>query len=367
MSVAPANLPTRSAARSSAERALFITRKWGPAVGGMETYSERLSEELAKLQAIDVVALKGRANGQPPGALALLTFPFTVLRRLIAQREKPAIIHVGDMAIWPLAVLAGLFFPAAKLVLSAHGTDVSYGARGGVRGSLYSAYLAAGARLLSKARLIANSRATRDRLVQIGWPDASIVALATDLRVDAPSSYDTTQILFAGRLITQKGCRWFVENVLPLLPDEITLNVIGTVWDKDEEAALDHPQVRFEGALPQSQLAHRFAKAGCVIIPNIERANGDFEGFGLVAPEASSAGGIVLASDTGGLKDAVIEGETGFLIAPGDAQAWADKIVQVIGWDDDQRQAFITRSKAKAREYFSWSRVAAETAKIYSD
>jgi len=361
------DLPTRHNAGSiSDKRVLFITRKWGPAVGGMETYCERLTEELALSLRVDVIALKGQPNGQPPGALALLAFPFNVLRRLIAQRDKPDIVHIGDMAIWPFAILARLFFPSTLLVLSAHGTDVSYGARGGVRGSLYSAYLALGSRLLTKARIIANSRATRDRLSAIGWPKAAVVPLATDLRTDTPSHFDAAQILFAGRLIRQKGCGWFVREVLPLLPEEIGLTVVGTRWDEAEDAALTHPRVTFEGALPQHELAQKFARSGCVVIPNIERDNGEFEGFGLVAPEAASAGGVVLAAATGGLKDAVIHGETGFHIAPEDAEKWAAKIIEVLGWDAGARGEFIARSKAKAQSHFTWSRVAAETAQVYS-
>lgn len=367
MNAVPTDLPTRSGtAVSGNSRVLFITRKWGPAVGGMETYCERLTQELALSHRVDVIALKGQPNGQPPGALSLLAFPFTVLRRVIAQHEKPVIVHIGDMAIWPLAILARLFFPSAILVLSAHGTDVSYGARGGVRGSLYSLYLAAGSRLLSKARIIANSQATRDRLSAIGWPKAAVIPLATDLRADPPSRFDATQILFAGRLITQKGCGWFVREVLPLLPKGISLTVVGTRWDETEDAALTDPRVTFEGALPQHKLAQKFALVGCVVIPNIERDNGEFEGFGLVAPEAASAGGVVLAAATGGLKDAVIDGETGFHIAPGDAEGWAAKIIEVLGWDADTRGEFLARSKATAQGHFAWSRVAAETAQVYS-
>ncbi|WP_299191744.1 glycosyltransferase family 4 protein [uncultured Erythrobacter sp.] len=366
MTAMPTDLPTRSADRDTNVRVLFITRKWGPAVGGMETYCERLTEELAKHRPVDVIALEGRANGQPPSAASLLFFPFTVLRRLIGQSEKPGIVHIGDMAIWPLALMAWLFFPAAKMVISAHGTDVSYGARGGIRGSLYNLYLALGARLLAKARVIANSRATRNRLKQINWNCSAVVPLATDLRGEPSADYDARQLVFAGRLIRQKGLSWFVAEVLPLLPADIRLTVIGTRWDSSEESALEHPGVEFLGPLPQAELARHFAQAACVVIPNVERSNGEFEGFGLIAPEAASAGGVVLAAATGGLKDAVIDGETGFQIAPGDPQSWVSKITEVLDWSAKKRSTFLARSQTKAQSHYTWSRVAAETAEAYS-
>ena len=53
---------------SASDRAvLFITRKWPPAVGGMETYSHRLSGELAKHVPVQTVALPGAPSGLPPG------------------------------------------------------------------------------------------------------------------------------------------------------------------------------------------------------------------------------------------------------------------------------------------------------------
>jgi len=346
-------------------RVLFITRKWGPAVGGMETYCERLSEELAKSHRIEVVALRGRSNGLPPSALALLLFPFTVLRRLLTLATKPDIIHCGDMAIWPLGLLARGFFPRARVVLSAHGTDVAYGARGGIRGSLYSAYLALGSKLLRGAGVIANSRATQSRVQGIGWTTIAMVPLATDLRANGPRAHHPGTILFVGRLIKQKGCSWFVREVLPHLPEPLTLSIIGTRWDPREDEVLDHARVRFLGPKRQSELIGHYAQAACVIVPNIELANGEYEGFGLVATEAASAGGLVLAAATGGLTDAVVDGETGFLLPPGDAPAWARKISEISRWSDARRAEFLTRSQAAAQRHFSWARVAEETAAAY--
>jgi glycosyltransferase involved in cell wall biosynthesis len=351
---------------SEAQRVLFITRKWGPAIGGMETYCERLTEEIAKTQPIDVIALKGQENGQPPSALSLLLFPFTVLRQLIRLSEKPKIVHLGDMAIWPVALLTLAFFPCAQIILSAHGTDVSYAARGGFKGRLYGFYQSLGARLLAKAKVIANSRVTAARVTQIGWSCEAVVPLATDFVASPALEFDPKQLLFAGRLITQKGLSWFVSEVLPLLPNDVRLSVVGTRWDEGEETALEHSKVEFLGRKSQSELAGLFARAGCVIVPNIERENGEFEGFGLIACEAASAGGLVLAADTGGLSDAVKDGETGFLIEAGNETQWAAKITQILEQDPRDRAQFLARSKEIAQSHYSWSRVAAQTSEVYT-
>ena len=53
---------------------IFVTRKWPPAMGGMETYCFKLVEELRKRHAVELVALPGAADGSVPGAGQLVRF-----------------------------------------------------------------------------------------------------------------------------------------------------------------------------------------------------------------------------------------------------------------------------------------------------
>jgi glycosyltransferase involved in cell wall biosynthesis len=356
----PVELPARDAEAEAP--ILFVTRKWAPAVGGMETYALRLTQQLAESSPVEVIALPGRADGMPPSALELLGFPFTVLRHWLARKTAPAVLHIGDMALWPLGLLAR---GRVKVVLSAHGTDVSYPRRGGIKGALYGHYLKLGSRLLARAEVIANSHATRDVAAETGWRNAAVVPLATDLRAAPPDGRHNGKILFAGRLIPLKGCAWFIRQVLPLLPEGTRLQVAGTRWNGDEAAALDHPRVEYLGTLDRAELGETYRNAMCVIVPNIVLANGEYEGFGLVAPEAAAAGGLVLAARCGGLSDAVIDGETGLLVEAGNAAAWRDAIVEVSAWDRKTRKAFLDKAMQTAAEHFSWDRVARETLALY--
>lgn len=341
---------------------LFVTRKWAPAVGGMETYSLCFSQALARSAPVDVVALPGRADGMPPSPLALLGFPFTILRRWLARKRRPAVLHLGDMALWPVGLLAGR---DGKIVLSAHGTDVAYHRRGGAKGLLYGLYLKLGARMLRDATVIANSHATRDVAAETGWRSAAVVPLATDIRGTPAGGRHNGRILFAGRLVERKGCAWFIRNVLPLLPRDIELDIAGTVWTDAERQALADDRVRFLGPLAGEDLARAYAQAMCVVVPNIRVASGEYEGFGLVAPEAAAAGGVVLAARCDGLTDAVIDGETGLLVEAGDPEAWRDAILAAAGWDEAERKRFVDRSMQTAARHFNWDRVAAQTLAAY--
>lgn len=351
---------------SEALRILFITRKWAPAVGGMEVYSQRLTEELALRHEVQVVALRGRSDGRPPSALSLMLFPLTVLHRCFSGLGRPAIIHLGDMAIWPLACVASLFAPSARIILSAHGTDVSYSLRGGVKGWLYGRYQALGARLLRDAHVVANSHATARASRMLGWHNVEIVPLASDLRRPTDVKHMPETILFAGRLIKQKGLSWFVREVLEQLPPSIELTVAGTIWDRDEAIVFDYPRVSFLGPMSQFDLARLYAGALCVILPNIELPSGEFEGFGLTATEGACCGGVVLAAATGGLTEAVQDGETGFLLPPGQAEDWRGKIVEIYNWSAERRMAFTDGAMRTATKFYSWERVADETRQIYA-
>lgn len=318
--------------------------------------------ELAKLGPLSVVALPGNADGSPPSAWRLLMFPLTVLRHLLANAQ-PAVVHIGDMALWPLGLLA----PRARIVISVHGTDVSYHRRGGIKGALYGVYLRMGAKLMRRAAVVANSSATARVAAETGWQASAIIPLATDLAAPATpaETKSRTDILFAGRLVARKGCGWFVREVLPSLSAETTLRIAGTHWDPDESWVADHPRVSFLGPLGPNELAHEYAGALCVVVPNIDPVNGEFEGFGLVACEAAACGGIVLASGTGGLVEAVRDGETGHLLPTGDRDAWIAAIEDVQGWSDAERAERSSIASRIARDYYAWPRVACQTAAIY--
>jgi glycosyltransferase involved in cell wall biosynthesis len=344
---------------------LFVTRKWAPAIGGMETYSYELTQALKLRAPTQVLALPGRDNGLPPKISSLFAFAVSTITRLLLQRQPADVVHIGDMAIWPLGLAARLRSRKSRIVLSAHGTDVSYPRRGGIRGGAYGLYLRLGAKLLHNAKVIANSEATGNAAAENGWKNIDVIPLATDMAGPEPTGSHGPDILFAGRLIELKGCAWFIHNVLPLVPNPIRLKVAGTVWDENECQALNHPRVDYLGHLQKVALIDAYREALCVIVPNIKLVSGQFEGFGLVAVEAAAVGGLVLASRTGGLIHAVEDGVTGLLLPPANPQAWARTISDIGHWTDARRRAFLEKSMTYCRSYYCWDRVADDTYRLY--
>jgi phosphatidyl-myo-inositol dimannoside synthase len=340
-------------------RVRFISRKWKPAMGGMETYSVRLAEELTKRCRLETDVLPGRLSGKPPGAVRLLLFGIgSALRLLIARR--PDVVHIGDLASWPLGWIASLRHPASRIVLSAHGSDVGYAKRQSVRARLYGAYLRAGSRLLGGALLIANSRWIARLAEEQGFRRTVVIVLGTDVAPRPAPTRNNGCLFFAGRIARRKGLSFFIREVLPLIPDPPKIRVAGAVIDAGEAAILGSTPVEYLGVLDSEALAREYAEALCVIVPSLEP-----EGFGLVAAEAAVAGGVVLASAHSGLLEAVDE-DTGFTADPADPGRWAEIIGRVRGWRPDERDRFVAAAQAKSGAKFSWSRVADETLNAYT-
>jgi len=84
------------------------------------------------------------------------------------------------------------------------------------------------------------------------------------------------------------------------------------------------------------------------IIPNIT-VPGDVEGFGIVALEAGSCGVPVVASNIQGLRDAVIDGKTGYLIKEGDVEGFLERIKMMDLTKEDIRSIVIST--------FDWAQI----------
>lgn len=348
-------------------RVLFITRKWPPAVGGMETYSVELTRELSKICDLTVRALPGRPDGRPPSIASLARFMLSSILA-VAAGKRVDVVHVGDLVLWPIIAVAQLFQRSASSVVTAHGLDVVYGVRRGVGSVLYRPYLFLGVRLCGKrARVIAVSRSTAERCLAIGFQNVVVVPNGVRLQswVTEEVGRGEPYVLFVGRLVRRKGVRWFIESVLPLLDSRIRFVVVGRKKDESEWRAIsNNPRVEYLGAVSDDELRRLRVSALAVVMPNIHTDGRDIEGFGLAAVEAAADGGVLLASGIEGIVDAVADGETGFLLPAEDRKAWADRIAEVSRWTPEARDEFVRKARAVIADRYSWSRVARETLSV---
>jgi glycosyltransferase involved in cell wall biosynthesis len=117
-------------------------------------------------------------------------------------------------------------------------------------------------------------------------------------------------------------------------------------------------RLRWHPLLEQAALARILREATVLAMPAVH------EGLGLVAIEAQLSGTPVVAFSSGGLKDIVADGQTGYLVPPGDAEALAVALDRVLGLPDRGR-ALGQAGRRRALELFAPESVARRYAEVY--
>jgi len=116
--------------------------------------------------------------------------------------------------------------------------------------------------------------------------------------------------------------------------------------------------VRFLGT--RRDIPELLAVSDVAVLPSLE------EGFPNAVLEAMAAGRPVVASAVGGIPEAVVHGETGLLVPPGDPAALAEAIMDVLG-DPPRAERMGRAGKLQVNARFGMGRMVAETEAIYED
>lgn len=326
-------------------RILFITRKYPPSIGGMQTFSAALAAELK--DEMDVIAL-GRSSMH-----VLWWLPYAFAQILWCGRRYD-VIHLGDGVIALLGVLAK-WWTHKPVTITVHGLDLTYQRFG------YQHYIWWALQYFD--RIICVSTATAD-IARQKINSAKISIIPNGIRVaDWPEPTAIVarlpkQLLTVGRLVPRKGVAWFIAEVMPLLPNDMTYHIVGIGPQADVIRAViaQHQleqRVIMHGRVSDQVLKELYQTSAAFIMPNIQQPN-DMEGFGIVALEAAMTGLPVIAADLEGLHDAVIDGVTGFLVESRSVSAWRATIQKLT------EQPIFTPATMRAAviQRFSWQVIA---------
>lgn len=203
--------------------------------------------------------------------------------------------------------------------------------------------------VLRRARLvIAASTALADSARDLGARDVRVIPSGVELPADTGAPADPPHVLFAGRLSAEKGIADLVEAAagMPLV-------VVG-----DGPLRSRVPQA--VGFVAPARLAEYYQRASVVACPSRR------EGFGVVAAEAMAWGRPVVATAVGGLRDLVVDGETGLVVPPGDVRALRAALERLLG-DAALRARLGAAARERARATLGWERVTALTCAAYEE
>lgn len=91
------------------------------------------------------------------------------------------------------------------------------------------------------------------------------------------------------------------------------------------------------------------------------------EAFGRVPPEAGAMGRPVIASDHGGARETVLNGETGLLVPPGNVTALANALADLLARPKEALAAMGAKGRAHVVQNFPLERMCAETLAVYRE
>ncbi len=174
----------------------------------------------------------------------------------------------------------------------------------------------------------------RARLLQAGAPEHKITVapIGIPLSADSPRGGIGQHLLFVGRLVPKKGCADLLE-ALAGISDPPPLVVIGDGplrGDLERRARSLRVKATFVGTRDPGYVASAMAASIALCVPSKTSDDGDQEGLGMVFLEAAAARLPVVSYFSGGVSEAVINGETGLLAPEGDVKLLAEYLSRVI-------------------------------------
>ncbi|MDH4096601.1 MAG: glycosyltransferase [Betaproteobacteria bacterium] len=228
-------------------------------------------------------------------------------------------------------------------------------------------------------RIVAISPAVRERLAAAGIPEEKTRVIwsavdpgalepragRADTRAREGLADDTPCLLALASLVARKGIDVLIDAV-SLLGDTDLRPTLWIAGDGPERPALERrararglaQRVRFLGR--RSDVADLLAACDVFVLPSRR------EGLGVAALEAMAAARPVIASDVGGLGEAVVHERTGLLVPPGDAAALRGALARLLG-DAPLRKRLGDAGPVRVRERFTADRMVEAYEALYHE
>lgn len=304
--------------------------------------------------------------------------PLFFLRSLLFGTIKARnfdVIHIGD----PVLALVGWAIKKIykkPIFMEIHGLDITH------KSLIYQWYLR---HFFSCADLYICISRHVEKLTTSKFPYAKTIMIPPgvndeffsqkyskrDLETLLKSSLDNQMIIVTvGRLVKRKGVAWFIDNVMPLLPQNIIYIVAGDGPEKSEISRIIaknnlNNRVRIVGAVTKKELQILYNTADIFIMPNIN-IEADIEGFGIVPLEAATCELPVIASATEGITDAVTDNQNGLLVKTENVDEFVNTIAEILN-NPTKRIALGKNSRQFTLANFSWEKIATRYMSAFSE
>jgi phosphatidyl-myo-inositol dimannoside synthase len=361
-------------------RTLIVTNDFPPRQGGIQSFVHSLALRLPA-DSLTVYAPKWEGARefdarQPfevirhPTSL-MLPVPSVIRRAVGIARARQA-----EAVVFGAAAPLGLITPALRragiqrAVAITHGHEAGWAALPGARNLLHRigeavdvvTYLGEYFRVRLSRALSADAAARMVRLAP--GVDAALFRPDPEASAAIRERYGLTGrpvVLCVSRLVPRKGQDTLVRAwpaVQKQVADAALLIVGGGPYSGELQRLAERtgvaPSVHLTGPVPAAELPAHYAAGDVFAMPCRTRRGGlDVEGLGIVYLEASATGLPVVGGDSGGAPDAILEGESGYVVPSRDAGALAARVTGLLR-DPDTARAMGEKGRAWVERDWSW-------------
>lgn len=372
------------------DKTLIVTNDFPPRPGGIQAFLHSMA---LRLDPERVVVYASTWKRGAEGAAATAAFdaeqPYPVVRDRttmllptprVTRRAVELLREHGCRSVWfGAAAPLGLMAPALRragarrIVATTHGHEAGWAQLPGSRELLR--------RIGADTDTITYlGEYTRSRIARALTPEAAARMAHLPPGVDEKTFHpdsggdqvrarlglaERPVVVCVSRLVPRKGQDTLIEampRILAAVPDAVLLVVGGGPYEKELHALAEArgvaDAVRFTGAVPWEELPAHYGAGDVFAMPCRTRRGGlDVEGLGIVYLEASATGLPVVAGDSGGAPDAVLDGETGWVVPGGAPAATAERVLALLA-DPELRRRMGDRGRAWVEEKWRWDLLA---------
>jgi starch synthase len=392
----------------------LFTREYSPLVyGGAGVHVDYLSRELAKAIEVEVhcwgpqhsddgnlhvrgaepwAEITNGTEGKFKGALEAFSLNLTQVKAL----EGIDVVHTHTWYVSMAGYLAKKLY-GVPFVLTTHSLEPLRAWKAEQLGSGYamSSWMERTA-ILDADAIVAVSQGTKAD-IQAAYPDVDpsrihVIYNGIDLaeyrkteETQALTGYGVDPavpyVLFVGRITRQKGVTHLVDAIHYLPPEtQVVLcagapdtpEIAAELRQKVEAARAHHPRIVWiEKMVTKQEAIQLYSNCRVFCCPSI------YEPFGIINLEAMACRAPVVASATGGIKEVVVDGKTGYLVPfdqdpvtsfPLHPEAFARDLavrIQAMLKDPERCRRFGDAGRKRVEEIFSWTAIAQQTIQLY--
>jgi phosphatidyl-myo-inositol dimannoside synthase len=378
---------------------LFVTQDYAPDLGGMARRHVELARRFgdgSTTMEVSTVAAQGASTFDAGERYAINRQPFPFSKaKLFANQVKWGrwlsaraahdidVLHCGNIRPVGYAVLLANLRRGTPYLVYVNGGDLMK-EQAGIAASIRKRF---GARqILGNASGIVSTSAwvsglAVDVMQQLGIkrpPPVGTFGLGTDPDFFHPGRDtgrlrarwgigDAPLLLTVARLIPHKGQDVVLRALAELRPEFPSLHyaMVGTGPDEPRLRTLAEDlgisdRVIFAGPVSDDEVAEAYATSTVYLGLSRTDKSIDAEGYGISFLEASASGLPIIAGDSGGVRSAVRDGESGVVVPPHDLGAVVEALRAYLG-DPALRATTGNLGRALVETYYNWDRVARDT------